>query len=106
MRVLWTLVKIIVGLAVLIPLCIVVLAVSLGIFGALMGLAIMALRLAVFGLLAYGAFKLVGAMFGGRKRTAAPELKPLPPVDPYYEQAKRELDRELGHGPTWSSRTS
>lgn len=97
MRVLWTLMKIVLGLALVIPACIIALAVALGLFGALLGLAIMTLRLAVVGLVVVGAWKLGKALFGSSSRPYVPEVKPLPPVDPYYEAAKRELDRELGH---------
>ena len=97
MRVLWTLVKIVFACMLIVPAAIIAMAVALGIFGALLGLAIMTLRLAVAGLVIYGAWRLFRAMFGGSSRhAAAPEVKSLPPVDPYYEAAKRELDRELG----------
>jgi len=98
MRLLWTLFKVALALVFVIPVCIIVLVMALGIFGTLLGLAILTLKLAVFGLLAYGAFRLVTGMFGGRSRSRArmEHVAALPPVDPYYEAAKRELDRELG----------
>jgi hypothetical protein len=97
MRFLWTVVKVVIALAIVIPVCMVVLATALGIFGALLGLAFVVLRLALFGLLAWGAFRLAVGLFGFGRRTAAPiEVKSLPPVDPNYEAAMRELDRELG----------
>ena len=55
MKVLWTLFKVALALVLVIPLGIIVLATMLGIFGALLGLAIMALRVAVVGLVIYGA---------------------------------------------------
>lgn len=95
MRVLWTLMKVGIALVLAIPAIIIVLAVTLGVFGALLGLAIMALRLAVIGLIIYGGIKLLRALLrvGKPRRETAKEL---PPIDPYYEAAKRELDRELG----------
>ena len=97
MRVLWTIVKVILGLAILVPASIIVLSIALGALGALVGLAFAVLRIAVFGLLAYGVFKLGTMFFGGRSSSAYPvKLKELPPVDPYYEAAKRELDQHLG----------
>jgi hypothetical protein len=61
---------------------------------------VLALKLAVCALLAYGAFKLVGALLGGR-RTApvAPAPRPLPAPDPHYAAAMRELDEALGERP-------
>jgi hypothetical protein len=97
MKVLWTLVKIVVACMLIVPAAIIAMAVALGVFGALLGLAIMTLRLAVAALVVYGAWRLFKALFlGSSSRAHAPEIKPLPPVDPYYEAAKRELDRELG----------
>jgi len=97
MRVLWTLVKVVIALALVIPVGIIALATVLGVFGALLGLAFLALRLAVAGLIVFGVVKLGIFLLGGSRKKAAPEVKALPPVDPYYEAAKRELDRELGH---------
>jgi len=100
MRLLWTIVKLLLALAIVVPISIIVLAVTLGLFGAVIGLAFVALRLAAFGLLAYGLVRLVGRLVGGRARGprsgATPEL-PMP--DPHYEAAMRELDRELGVTP-------
>ena len=100
MKVLWTLVKIVLALALLVPLSIIVLATSLGILGALFGLAVFALRLAVIGLVIYGLFRLGVALFGGSRseRPVPPAAlsAPVPPRDPHYEAAMRELDQELG----------
>ena len=98
MKVLWTLAKVVLALALLIPASIIVFATALGIFGALVGLAFVVLRLAVLGLIGYGLFRLAMFLFGGRSPAPArPAVQELPPVDPYYEAAKRELDRDLGH---------
>jgi hypothetical protein len=97
MRPLWKLVKVVIGLALAIPLSIIVLATALGVLGGLLGLAFLALRLAVVGLLAWGMFRLVTGLVCGRPRRAAPnKVKELPAADPYYDAAMRELDRELG----------
>jgi hypothetical protein len=97
MRILWTTVKLVIALVVVVPISIIVLGVTLGLFGALIGLAIVTLRLAIFGLLAWGLFRLAGNLVGGRVRGAQSEAMPeLPPPDPHYEAAMRELDRELG----------
>jgi hypothetical protein len=97
MGMLWKLFKIVIALALAVPLSIIVLATALGVLGALMGLAILTLKLAVVGLVAWGMFRLGAFLLRGssspRKRD---EIRQLPPVDPYYEVAMRELDRELG----------
>lgn len=98
MKLLWTLVKVALALALVIPIGIVVLATALGLFGALLGLAILALRVALICLIAWGAFRLVTWLFRApaASRSALHEIKELPKVDPHYEAAMRELDRELG----------
>jgi len=95
MRLLWTLLKVVIALALVIPVSIIVLATVLGVFGALLGLAILALRLAVVGALCGGAFLLVVRLVRGPAPRQS-EIKSLPAVDPHYEAAMRELDRELG----------
>jgi hypothetical protein len=50
MRILWKLLKVIIGLAIAIPLLVIALVVTLGILGTLFGLAIVALKLALLGL--------------------------------------------------------
>ena|SRR5881398_1221629 len=98
MRVLWTLLKIALAICLVIPVSIIILATVLGLFGALLGLAILALRIAVIGLIGWGVFRLATGLFGGSPRRSRPsEVKSLPKVDPHYEAAMRELDRELGH---------
>ena|SRR5690349_11656052 len=100
MRLLWAFVKLVIVLCLVVPIAIIALSISMGILGALVGIAIMALRLAVFGLLAYGAFRLAASLFGWRRApsmpTGAPIIRDLPRPDPYLEAAKRELDQELG----------
>jgi hypothetical protein len=90
--------KVMVALAIVLPVSIIVLATALGVFGALLGLAFLALRLAVVGLIAWGVFRLVaGLMRGSEPRSDHNAIRQLPAVDPHYEAAMRELDRELGH---------
>ena len=99
MKVLWTLLKVVIALVVAIPLSIIVLATALGILGALVGVAVLALKLVVFGLVGWAAFRLIARLLRGpsrdRRKGLIAELPPSP-VDPHYEAAMRELDRELG----------
>ena len=99
MRVLWTLFKVIIGLAIAIPVGLFTLALLAGVVGTFVGLAVMALRLAVIGFVGYGLYRVARLVF-------APSPKPtpvreLPHADPYYEAAMRELDSEL-RGPARS----
>jgi hypothetical protein len=97
MRVLWTLVKVAIALVLVIPVAIIVLATALGLFGALLGLAILTLRIAIIGLMLWGGFRLVKWMFRDRSPAPRPrEVQDAPRPDPHYEAAMRELDRELG----------
>ena len=96
MRILWTLIKVALVLAIGIPLAIIALGISLGILGTLFGLAIMTLKFACIALVGWGAFKLIAHVVGGSGKPAPVKAMQLPPVDPYYEAARRELDRELG----------
>ena len=98
MRILWTLFKVIIGLAVAIPLTFVALGVTVGIVGLLLGLAILAFKLACIGFVGYGLYRLMRHFIA----PAAPSrrtLSALPAPDPYYVAAMRELDREMGHAP-------
>jgi hypothetical protein len=95
MKLLWTLLKLAIAACVIIPLAIFVLAAALGILGALMGLAILALKIGVIGLIIVGGYKLLSSLFGDKKPDA-PVIRELPRVDPHYEAAMRELNRELG----------
>ncbi len=97
MRVLWTLFKIGIAAAILIPLAIIVLSTALGVLGALVGLAFFAIRIGIIGLLCYGAIRLAMALLGGGskpKPASRPAELPLK-VDPYLEAARKELDREI-----------
>jgi hypothetical protein len=94
MKVLWTLFKVVIALALAIPLSILVLATALGILGALVGVAILALKVAVFAAIGLVAFRLIARLLGGP--APSKRVSELPPVDPHYEAAMRELDRELG----------
>jgi hypothetical protein len=99
MRIIWTLVKVIIGLAIAIPLAMIVFATTLGVLGAMIGLAFFALKFAVLALVVVGAFKLVSRLFGSTPAPAAPAARALPPVDPHYDAAMRELEMELGERP-------
>lgn len=94
MRILWTLFKVILGLAVAIPVGILVLALTMGVLGTLLAAAVFALRLAIVGFVGYGLFRLAKHLFFSP--APAPIVRDLPPVDPYYQAAVRELDTELG----------
>jgi hypothetical protein len=92
MKVLWTLFKVALALLVMIPVGMIV----LGIAGAIFGMAFLALRLAVLGVLAFGAFKLVARlMHGPAPRVEVRDAPRLASVDPYYQSALRELDKDL-----------
>jgi hypothetical protein len=98
MRILGTLLKVIIGLAIAIPAALFALALTAGLVGTLVALAVIALKLAVVGFVGYGLFRLARAVFAP-SRGAAPapvrELSTSAP-DPYYDAAVRELDAELG----------
>ena len=97
MRVLWTIVKVVLALALAIPVAIIVLSTAMGLLGALVGLAMMTLRLAIVGLVVYGLFRIGAALFGGRREpSAVMPIRELSRPDPYYEAAKRELDEHMG----------
>ena len=96
MRILWTLFKVAIVLTVGIPLAIILLATALGILGTLFGLAVLVLKVGIIALVGYGAFRLATNLFGGSNKAKRPPVRELPPVDSYYEAARRELDRELG----------
>ena len=100
MKVLWTLLKVVIALLVVVPVSIIALATALGILGALVGLAVLALKVVVFGFVCWMAFRLISRLVCGpsrsRRKSQIAEL-PMTPVDPHYEAAMRELDRDLGH---------
>jgi hypothetical protein len=99
MRVIWTLLKIIIGLAIAIPLAIVVFATTLGVLGALIGLAFVALKLAILALIGLAVFRIGSRLFGSKTPAADPSVRALPPVDAHYDAAMRELEMELGERP-------
>lgn len=96
MRLLWTLVKVVVGLAIIVPLGIIAAGLALGILGTLIGLAILALKLACIALVGYGLFRAAKFFFGSNDPAPVKPVASLPQRDLYYEAAMRELDREIG----------
>src|SRR5688572_28035855 len=100
MRTLWKLLKIVIALAVAVPRSIIALAMALGVRGALVGLAILTLKLVVVGLIGWGLFRLTASLLRGpTTRRRRHVVRQIPPVDPYYEAAIRDLDRDLGEVP-------
>jgi hypothetical protein len=100
MRVLWTLLKVIIGLAIAVPVLFLALALTAGLVGTLIALAVIALKLAIVGGIGYGLFLLARAVFAPRKTAPErPRELSAPAPDPYYEAAVRELDAELGVRP-------
>jgi hypothetical protein len=99
MRILWTILKVIIGLAIAIPVGIMVLALAFGILGTLFGLAVLALKLACVALVGYGVFRVARHMFGSARKPVAPPIPELRSADPYYEAAMRELDSEIERRP-------
>jgi hypothetical protein len=98
MRVLWTLLKVVIALALVVPVSIIILATALGVLGALIGISFLVLKLAVIGFIGWGVIRLIAHLMGGSaKPTRKPVTEQLPPVDPHYQAAMRELDQELGH---------
>src|SRR5262245_15697195 len=95
MRFLWTMFKVIIGLAIAIPLGILALALTLGVLGTLVGLAILAIKLLCLGFVGYGLYRVARALFAPAPKPAAP--RELTQPDPYYDAAMRELDRDMGY---------
>jgi hypothetical protein len=95
MRILWTLFKIVIGLAIAIPVGMFVLAMTVGVVGTVIGLVVAAVRLACVGLVAYGVFRLARFFFAPRAQQPKPASPELASIDPYYAAAMRELDSEL-----------
>lgn len=95
MRIVWTLFKIMLGLAIVIPLAMVALALTAGVVKVVVGLAIMVVRLACVGVVGYGLYRLARLMFAPAKKAAPSAPRELPNADPYYTAAMRELDAEL-----------
>jgi ABC-type transport system involved in cytochrome c biogenesis permease subunit len=96
MKVLWTLIKVVLTLALAVPVSIILLATALGILGALVGIAFLVLKVAAIGLVAWGVFRLISHLVRGSVAAPRRPMGQLPPIDPHYEAAMRELDRELG----------
>src|SRR5437870_4808490 len=97
MRILWKLVKIIIGIAIAIPLGIVAIALALGVLGGLFGIAVLVLKFAFLGLIAYGMFRAARFFLAPARKPDVQPVRELPMPDPYYEAAMRELDAEMGH---------
>ena len=99
MRVLWTLLKVTIGLAIAIPVGIIALVLTLGILGGMLALAVLALKLAFVGFVAYGLFRVARHFLSPAPKPAPPTVHQLSERDPYYEAAMRELDAEIGRTP-------
>ena len=96
MRVLWTLFKIMIALAIAIPLGFFAITLALGVVGTAVALAVMAVRLGVLALIGYGVYRVARFFISPSKRSPKVETPAaLAPVDPYYAAAMRELDAEL-----------
>ena len=98
MRILWTLAKVILALAIAIPLGMLAVGLAMGILGGLFGLAVLALRLAVVGFVGYGVFLAARKLFGHKPKQTSQPIRELPAPDRYYEAAMRELDAEMRNG--------
>ena len=70
MRILWTLFKIIVGLALAVGAGIFAMVVLAGVLGTMIGLAALAIRLAVLGLIGYGIYRVARFVFGSPSKPA------------------------------------
>jgi hypothetical protein len=101
MRVLWTLLKVTIGLAIALPVAFMALALAAGLVGTLVVLAVIALKLAIVGAIGYGLFRLARAVIAPPRNVPPAPIRELstPVRDPYYEAAMRELDAELGVRP-------
>lgn len=95
MRLLWGLFKVALVLAIGIPICFFAISLALGIVGTVIGLVVMAVRLAVLGLTGYVLYRVFRWVFGPRTPPVRPSTPALPAPDPYYAAAMRELDAEL-----------
>jgi hypothetical protein len=101
MRVLWTLLKVIIGLAVAIPVAFLALALTAGLVGTLFAVLVIAVKLAIVGVIGYGIYRLARAMFDPSYKAPSEPIRQFstPAPDPYYDAAVRELDSELGVRP-------
>lgn len=95
MRTLWTLFKVIIGLAIAIPLGIVALVLTLGIFGIVLGFALLAIKLALVAFVGYGLFRVARYFFAPAPTPGAEPVRELPMTDPYFVAAMRELETEM-----------
>jgi hypothetical protein len=95
MRIMWTLFKLIIALAITIPVALFALALAAGVLGTVVGLAIVAARLACIALVGYGVYRIARLFFAPASAPANPVVSELPAADPYYVAAMRELDSEL-----------
>lgn len=97
MRVLWTLGKVLLALVLIVPVAMIALATMLGLLGIVFGLTILAIKLAIVGAILWGGFRLFRSLFSSASPSPrAGTQAQLPPRDPHYEAAMRELDLELG----------
>jgi len=101
MRALWTLLKVIIGLAIAIPVALLALALAAGLVHTLIALAVIAVELAIVGAIGYGLFRLARTVFAPSRNVPPAPVHELSAAtrDPYYEAAMRELDAELGVRP-------
>jgi hypothetical protein len=99
MRSLWKLFKVVLAAAILIPVGMFAIAVTFGVLGTMVGIAMLLIRLACLGLVAYGVYRVARMFFGSSssRPITPPPVRSLPPSDPYYEAAMRELDAEIEH---------
>lgn len=95
MRIMWALFKIIIALAITIPVALFALALTAGVVVTFVGLAITALRLACIALVGYGVYRIGRFFFAPTSASVKPLVSELPAPDPYYVAAMRELDSEL-----------
>jgi threonine/homoserine/homoserine lactone efflux protein len=96
MRILWTLLKVAIGLMLAVPLAIIALGLTIGVLGVVFALAVLSLKLACVGLIAYGAFRIARRLLTSKAPPVAALRELGAPRDHYYEAAMRELDVELG----------
>ena len=70
MRILWTLLKVIIGLAVVIPVAFLALALTAGLVRTVVAFAFIALKLAIVGCIGYGLFRLARAVLAPSHKAA------------------------------------
>lgn len=96
MRILWTLFKVIFGLALAAAAGVLALALAAGAIGTLLGLTILLVRLACIGFVGYGLYRLARFILAPAARPSARPAREIPSVDPYYDAAMRELETHMG----------